>query len=83
MLEVYENSVSATITPRGEISATIRAKRIPAFVGAAGECVQYLQALGIGHSVEVRWTRDDGSWSRIRSCMNKPTLWADMLNETV
>jgi hypothetical protein len=79
MLHVYINEISAAITPHGEIGATIRAKRNPAFTGNPDDCVQYLQALGIGHSVEVRWMRDDGSWSRIRSCMNKPALWADML----
>jgi hypothetical protein len=77
-MHVYTNEISANITPHGEISSTIRAKRNPAFTGNPDDCVQYLQALGIGHSVEVRWM-DGDRWTRIRSCMNKPALWADML----
>lgn len=78
MIHVYLNNVSARVTPRGEVSATIQAQRSPAFAGDAGGCVEYLKALGIGQSVEVRWLRDD-KWTRIRSCMNKPALWADLL----
>ena len=82
MFHVYTNETSATVTPQGEISATIRAKRNPVFTGSAVDCVQYLQALGIGQSVEVRWM-DGDRWTRIRSCMNKPALWADMLSDPV
>ena len=82
MIHVYLNNASARITPRGDTRATIQAQRSPAFAGDADACVEYLKALGIGQSVEVRWLKDD-KWTRIRSCMNKPALWADMLAETV
>lgn len=40
------------------------------------DCVALLKALPVGMSVEVR---KPGYF--IRSCMNKPSLWADIANE--
>jgi hypothetical protein len=51
------------------VTVTIKAKRKPAFAGNAAETVEFLQALGVGVSVEIR--HDLGA----RSCMNKPALW--------
>lgn len=79
--EIRSNSVSATMTAHGEVSAIIRAcDAPPLYTGDAGKAVAFLKALGVGASVEVRCKPDDGKgWRWIRSCMNKPALWADIM----
>lgn len=81
MFAVFLNSARATISAHGEIAATIQAKPEPAFRGDAAATVDFLKALGVGASVETRAYRDDGSWRWIRSCMNKPALWADIMSD--
>lgn len=65
---VYLNNVSAVEICDG-VTVTISAKSNPAFAGNAAETVDFLQRLGIGHSVEIR--HELGA----RSCMNKRALW--------
>lgn len=81
MFAVFLNSARATISAHGEIAATIQAKPEPAFKGNNAATVRYLKMVGVGASVDVRSYREDGSWRWIRSCMNKPALWADIMSD--
>lgn len=57
----------------GTQSTLIESERIPEYVGTAAGAADYLEARGVdGRGVEVRYP------GGIRSCMNKPALWADL-----
>lgn len=71
---VHLNRVRSTVYADGE-SVLIQAGDLADHAGDAGSTVAYLKALGVGRSVEVRTE----GW--IRSCMNKPALWADIMSD--
>lgn len=77
-VSIHLNSVAATATPHGEISATIEANREPVFIGNARDAAHHLEhEIPVGQSVEVR-RHKAGRFNGSRSCMNKPALWADV-----
>lgn len=76
--DVHLNSCRATMTAHGEISATIETKPAAAFSGDAIGAAAFLRSLPVGASVEVRRYAGDGAFRGLRSCMNKPALWADL-----
>lgn len=68
---IYFNSSHVSRFGDG-FSQTIRAKPSPAFSGTLRTGIAFLEALPVGQSIEVRCP------TFIRSCMNKPALWADL-----
>lgn len=76
--DVYFNSCRATITAHGELSATIEARPVPAFSGDAIGAAAFLRSVPVGASMEVRRYASTGEFRGLRSCMNKPALWADL-----
>ena len=62
----------------GTESVIIEAKPAPEYVGAPADAAAYLERRGVdGRGVEVRYYRA-GQFTGLRSCMNKPALWADL-----
>lgn len=76
--DVYFNSCRATMTAHGEVSATIEALPAPAFSGDAISAAAFLRNVPVGASMEVRRYASSGEFRGLRSCMNKPALWADL-----
>lgn len=76
--KVFQNGVF--VQPIADsLNVTIQAKAKPMFSGNADSCVQFLKELGVGKSVEIRRYDSEGNWQGTRSCMNKPSLWSDIL----
>jgi len=72
MVKLYVQSVRRSAPcSDGARLVVIGEQETQVFEGTGDECAQYLQCLPVGVSVAVR--HSDG----IRSCMNKPPLWAD------
>ena len=69
---VHLNRVASRVFA-GAADVLIQAGDLADHAGDAGSTVAYLKALGIGRSVEIRTE----GW--IRSCMNKPALWTDIM----
>lgn len=79
MFKVYSNSVREN-APRdcnGARSIVIGERETLVFEGDAAGAIAALKAIGIGASVAVRYP------GGIRSCMNKPALWADIAARAV
>ena len=76
--QIRLNSVDVTAPcGGGTIAATIGRNQTVAYEGDKRGAVEWLKAYPIGASVEAREIRGGQSvW--IRSCMNKPALWADI-----
>jgi len=64
------DSDGATLTVIGERQTIL-------FDGSPADATAHLRNLPIGLPVEARFYRD-GAFAGLRSCMNKPTLWADV-----
>ena len=74
MVKVYIPSLRASKPdPYGARQVVIGERETLAFEGIAAECADYLTTrVPVGQSVAVRHA------GGIRSCMNKPSLWADV-----
>jgi hypothetical protein len=80
-VSIYRNAMRWTRPdPNGARAVTIEARPAPEFEGAPLEAAAYLQSLPIGLSVEARYYRE-GEFAGLRSCMNKPALWADIASK--
>jgi hypothetical protein len=78
LAKVYRNGIRASMPDSsGARSVVIEALPAPDFEGTLGEVAAYLEAQPIGLSVEVRYYQG-GKFAGLRSCMNKPALWADL-----
>jgi len=76
--KVYRNGIRATAPDSmGARAVTIEAMPDPEFMGEPIAAAAFLRAMPIGQSVEVRYYRG-GAFAGLRSCMNKPALWADV-----
>lgn len=77
-VKVYRNGIRATAPDSmGARAVTIEAMPDPEFMGAPSAAAAFLRTMPIGQSVEVRYYRG-GAFAGLRSCMNKPALWADV-----
>jgi hypothetical protein len=73
MIAIYTQSVRhSEPDPQGARLTVIGEKENLAYEGSPSDCADYLARLPLGISVAVRHA------GGIRSCMNKPSLWADV-----
>lgn len=71
---VHLSRVAATA-----LGVRAEARSLPGCEGTPAEAAAYLREhVPVGTSVEVRRYRDDGTFAGLRSCMCKPSLWADV-----